>query len=137
MTQVDVTDYLSRDVLLAAVAVNLMSSLSRYFHQETREHLQRQLVAVAAQISKTRLTDDERDALSNSVLDALLSCAWSQETDTRAAAFAAVLVELEEKAPEVFGKSPWFVLRLCEILPPQAARHFWRVRELMRRRSRL
>jgi hypothetical protein len=137
MAQVEVADYLGRDVLLAAVAVNLMSSLSRYFRQDTREHLQRQLVALAATISKTRLTDDERGALSSSVLDALLSCAWSQETDTRAATLAAVLLELEEKAPDVFGKSPWFVLRLCEMLPPQAARHFWRVRELMRRRTRL
>jgi tetratricopeptide (TPR) repeat protein len=137
MTQVDVADYLSRDVLLAAVAVNLMSSLSRYFRTTAREHLQMQLLALAAQISKTKLTDDERDALSDSVLDALLSCAWSQETDGRAATFAAALLELEERAPDVFGKNPWFVLRLCEMLPPHAARHFWRVRELMRRRTRL
>lgn len=137
MAQAEVADYLGRDVLLAAVAVNLMSSLSRYLRQDTRDHLHRQLVALAAKISKTRLTDDERDALSSSVLDALLSCAWSQETDTRAATLASVLLELEEKAPDVLGKSPWFVLRLCEILPPQAARHFWRVRELMRRRTRL
>jgi hypothetical protein len=137
MAQVEVTDYLSRDVLLVAVAVSLMSSLSRYFQQATREHLEKQLVALAAKISTTRLTDDERDALSNSICDALLSCAWSHETDTRAAAFAALLLELAEKAPDVFERNPWIVLRLCEMLPPHAARHFWRVRELMRRRTRL
>jgi hypothetical protein len=137
IAEVDLTDYLSRDVLFAVVAINLMSSLSRCFHQATREQLQKQLVALAARISTTKLTDEERDALSSAVLDGLLSSAWSQNADTRAPAFATLLQELEEKAPDVFQRNPSFVLRLCETLPSQAARHFWRVRELMRRRTRL
>jgi hypothetical protein len=137
IAEVDLTDYLSRDVLFAVVAINLMSSLSRCFHQATREQLQKQLVALAARISTTKLTDEERDALSSAVLDGLLSSAWSRNADTRAPAFATLLQELEEKAPDVFQRNPSFVLRLCETLPSQAARHFWRVRELMRRRTRL
>src|SRR5205823_1740366 len=135
--QLSLSDYLHRDVLVTLVAADLMGSLSRYFQSNTREHLEKQFVSVAGELSTMKVTDEERDALSTAVLGGLLACAWSRDAETRAATLAKLLEELEAVAPEVLQRSHAFVLRLCETLPPPAARHFWRVRELIRRRTRL
>jgi hypothetical protein len=137
LLELDFSVYAKSELLLAAVAADVMGALSRYFEPSARRHLEAQLLAVASSLATTKLTDDERDAVSRAVLGGLMSCAWSEAPDSRAGTLARTLEDLEKRAPDVLHSNAAFVLRLCEILPPQAARHFWRVRELMRRRIRV
>jgi tetratricopeptide (TPR) repeat protein len=135
--QLSLSDYLRRDVILTVVAGDLMGSLSRYFAPQTREHLERQFVDVASELAKATLTEEQREAVSTVIVNGLVICAWSRDAETRAEALAKLLEELDTVAPVVLQRNKLFVLRLCETLPASAARHFWRVRELLRRRTRI
>ena len=89
-------------------------------------------------IGETALDPEVRRALTTSILDSLVSCTWwHAEGEARTIALARVLERLADTASPVFEGAGLLVLRLCDALPVREARHLWRVRDLLRRTSRL
>ena len=103
-----------------------------------RASIEKQLLDLAKKISEMALEPEVRRALTTSILDSLVSCTWwHAEGEARTIALAKVLERLADAGPSVFEGAGILVLRLCDALPVREARHLWRVRDLLRRTSRL
>lgn len=136
--QLDLSAYLQSDATLAVVSADVLGTVAKFFDATVRRQLEIQLIAVARELGTCgKIGNEERDAISNAVVGGLLSCAWSEDPETRAEKLARVFEELDAAAPAVLRTNAGFILRLCETLPTQAARHFWRLRESMRLGARL
>jgi hypothetical protein len=135
---VDLAGYLKNDPWCGVAALRIISQHARYWSEPIRVNIETQLLELAKVIGETAFDPEVRRALTTSILDSLVSCTWwHAEGEARTIALARVLERLADTASPVFEGAGLLVLRLCDALPVREARHLWRVRDLLRRTSRL
>jgi hypothetical protein len=138
LLEMNVVDYLDQDPWIAIAALRVVGQHAKQWSPAVRARVEIQLFDLATSVGKVTLDADVRAALSTSILDTLVSCAWwHAEGEARATALASVLERLAETGPPVFEGAGLLVLRLCQALPVRQARHLWRTRDLLRRSVRL
>lgn len=132
----DVAEYAGRDPWLAAAAVNAIAAQALYLSIDSRRRFEEQLILLASKIPTMRLDSEVREPLDTSIMAGLLACTWWHPAgEDRAHAFSSVLEQLVTLSPEALVGRGRFILRLCDALPVKEARHFWRVRDLLRLRG--
>jgi hypothetical protein len=138
LLEMNVVDYLDQDPWIAIAALRVVGQHAKQWSPAVRARVEIQLLDLATSLGKVTLDADVRAALSTSILDALVSCAWwHAEGEARATALASALERLAETGSPVFEGAGLLVLRLCQALPVRQARHLWRTRDLLRRSVRL
>ena len=131
----DLVDYIHRDPSLAAVVIGVMASQARHLTGEVRTRIEEQLLAAAAVVADAGVEIEKREAISRAILAGLVGCTWREpEGEARASALA-MLFERLDSSPVFVGNGS-FILGLCDALPVSQARHFWRLRDLLRLKSR-
>ena len=133
----DLVDYLHRDPALVVAAMAVMAAQARHVRSEVRTRIEAQLLAVAAKVGDAELEAEKRETISRAILAGLVGCTWWEpDGEARASALAILLEQLAEgDSSPVFVRSGPFILCLCDALPVSQARHFWRVRNLLRLKS--
>ena len=131
----DVVDYIHRDPLLAVAVIGVMVSQASHVRSEVRARIETQILTAAAKLNDAELEAEKKEMISDLILAGLVGCAWWEPNgEARASALAMLLEQLAEgDSSSVFLTSGPFILRLCDALPVSQARHFWRVRNLLRR----
>ena len=133
----DLVDYLHRDPSLAVAAMAVMASQARHVRSEVRTGIETQLLVVAARVGDAELEVEKLETISRAILAGLVGCTWWEpDGEARASALAMLFEQLAEgDSSPVFVRSGPFILCLCDALPVSQARHFWRVRNLLRLKS--
>ena len=134
----DVVDYIHRDPLLAVAVIGVMVSQASHVRSEVRARIETQILTAAAKLNDAELEAEKKEMISDLILAGLVGCAWWEPNgEARASALAMLLEQLAEgDSSSVFLRSGPFILRLCDALPVSQARRFWRVRNLLRLKSR-
>ena len=123
---------------LASIVVNAVGLHAARLSGDCRTVIVGKLVELAGMLADVDMEERERDELLRSMLGAMVGCTWC-EGDGRGHALAGALERvfgvyrgraLERPALDL-------VLRMCSALPVEQARHFWRVRDILRERTTL
>ena len=133
----DLLDYIQRDPMLATLVIDVMASQARHASEKTRTRIETQLLAVAAKAGDAELNAEMRESISRAILAGLVGCTWWElDGEARAASLARLFERLAESdSSPMFVSSGPFILGVCDALPVSQARHFWRVRDLLRLKS--
>ena len=137
LCEADLVDLAEREPRLATSLVNLIGMQAGHLNDDCRAAILEHVIVLACKLQSLEIRADLKGELSDATLNALVGCAWmgsKQDGEERAARLAEVLGRVAEVDPSgVFdAKGMPFVVQLCDTLPPRQARHFWRVREMLR-----
>ena len=123
---------------LGTMVVNAIGVHGGRLSESCRTSLLDKLVALARRVTELDIDTNERQEVVLAMLGAVMRCTWSK-SDGRGSAFAGALEAVADASPrgvlDPVGAS--IVLRMCEALPVEQARHFWRLRNVLRARRPL
>jgi hypothetical protein len=135
---VDLAGYLKSDPWCAVAALRIVSQHAKHWSEPIRANIETRLIDLSKRIGEMAVEPEVRRALTTSILDSLVSCTWwHAQGEARTIALASVLERLADVSSPVFERAGLLVLRLCDALPVQQARHLWRTRDMVRRAGRL
>ena len=135
---VDIIDLARRNPILARGFVDAMGLQAARLSDDCRRLVVEKLVELAGELAEIEMAENDRNELLQSMLSTVVVCAWS-EGDGRGHALAEAL----ERVLTVFRGNAFerpalgFVLGVCSALPVEHAKHFWRVRDILRERTTL
>ena len=114
-----------------------MASQALHVGSEVRARIEAQILTAASKLDDVELEAEKKERVSDLIVAGLVGCTWWEPNgEARASALAMLLEQLAEgDSSPVFLRSRPFILRLCDALPVSQARHFWRVRNLLRLKS--
>ena len=126
---------------VCSMVLGLIGMQASYLSDDCRTSLLETIGAFTCRLGGLDVAVDMREALAKAILSALVGCTWAGSDpsgEARAVALSAALERLAKSDAlvifDVVGID--IVGRLCSSLPQRQARHFWRVRELLRLRRR-
>jgi len=135
---VDLVKLAEADPSLASIVANAIGVHGGRLSEPCRAKLLGKVVALVRSMSGRDIASDERRELARAVVSAVVGCTWSSSDERGAALAEALEVVADACAKGVLDPEGVSVVRrICEGLPVQQAKHFWRLRNILRARGRL
>ena len=138
---VSLTMLLELDPGVCNMILGLIGMQASYLSDDCRTRLLETIETFTRRLGSLDVAVDMREALTKTILNALVGCTWAGSDasgEERAMALSAALERLAKSDSMVMFDIVGIdiVGELCSSLPQRQARHFWRVRELLRLRRR-